>query len=61
MKVDVKDARNILDSGEAKLGTKISVKSKEKTINITAPPGKYYINVQTKDLKKWKVTVYDYY
>lgn len=61
MKVDVKDARNILDSGKLNWGPRSAVKSKEKTINVTAPPGKYYINVHTKDLKKWKVTVYDYY
>ena len=61
MDVDVKGASTILGSGKLNWGARSAVKSKEKTINITAPPGKYNINVHTKDLKKWKVTVYDYY
>lgn len=61
MKVDVNDGKKSIGSGELKWGPRSAVKSKEKTIKVTSSPGKHYIKVDTKDLKKWKVTVYDYY
>lgn len=61
MKVDVKDAKKSIGSGELTWTSRSAVKSKEKTIKVTSSPGKHYIKVVTKDLKKWKVTVYDYY
>lgn len=61
MKVDVKDSKKSIGSGELTWGPRSAVKSKEKTIKVISRPGKHYINIQVKDLKKWQTTIYDYY
>lgn len=38
-----------------------SVTTKEKTIETSAGPGNYQVNIAVTDLQDWQVTVYDYY
>lgn len=61
MNVDISDASRIIGSGKINWGPTSAVTSKEKTIKITAAPGTYHADVNTKDLKRWTVTIYDYY
>ena len=61
LKVEIKNISGVIGSGELKWSSRSALDSKQKTIKVTGSPGKYYLNVRTKDLRKWNVTIYDYY
>jgi len=61
MNIDVSDLSGIVGSGELNWGPTDSLSTKEKTVKFTGSPGTYYLEVSTKDLESWTVTIYDYY
>lgn len=61
MSIDVSDTSNIIGSGELNWGATDALSNKEKTVKVIGQPGTYWVNVVTKDLESWTVTVYDYY
>ncbi len=61
MSIDVYDASGIIGSGEVNWGPTDALTNKEKTVKVTGPPGTYTVDVLTKDLESWTVTIYDYY
>ena len=61
MSIDISDTSGIIGSGEINWGPTDALSSKEKTVKVTGPPGTYWVDVLTKDLESWTVTVYDYY
>lgn len=61
MNVDISGTSGIIGSGNLNWGPTDALSSKEKTVEVTGPPGTYYSQVRSKDLQSWTVTVYDYY
>lgn len=61
MSIDISDTSGIIGSGELNWEPTDALSSKEKTVKVTGPPGTYWVDVLTKDLESWTVTVYDYY
>lgn len=61
MNVDISGTSGIIGSGNLNWGPTDALSSKEKTIEVTGPPGTYSSHVTTKDLQSWTVVIYDYY
>lgn len=61
MSVDISNSNSILSSGSLDWGATDALTTKEKTIEITGPPGTYWVNVYANELESWTVKVYDYY
>jgi len=61
MTVDIFSNNDILSSGSLDWGATDALTTKEKTIQLTGPPGTYWINIYALELESWTVKVYDYY
>lgn len=61
MSVDISNSNSMLSSGSLDWGASDALTTKEKTIEVTGPPGTYWVNVYANELESWTVKIYDYY
>lgn len=61
MTTDILNGNNVLATGTLYWGQYDPVKTAEKTLEVTAPPGTYWIRVTAQELQGWTIKIYDYY
>ncbi|MCE5215186.1 MAG: zinc ribbon domain-containing protein [Methanobacterium sp.] len=61
MTVNITNGNTILSTGTLSWGSNDQTTKAEKTLQVTANPGTYYLFIYTKDLLGWNITIYDYY
>lgn len=61
MEVQIGNSNGVLSSGRVEWSSMEDLITKSKIIEVTGPPGTYWIRINTKDLDNWKVTIYDFY